>query len=138
MKAKVNYNDKEVEIELTEEQIEKINNTKFGDYRDIQTFENACEATGEKWTEPKSLPVDVIAYMKLRIIAKALNGGSWMTYEDTDEGKYYPWFNATGSASGFSFIASTSALARFVCRVPPHFKVGRNSQICRFSILRNL
>ncbi|MDP1816715.1 MAG: hypothetical protein Q8K92_19840 [Leadbetterella sp.] len=103
MKAKVNYNDKEVEIELTEEQIEKINNTKFGDYRDIQTFENACEATGEKWTEPKSLPVDVIAYMKLRIIAKALNGGSWMTYEDTDEGKYYPWFNATGSASGFSF-----------------------------------
>jgi hypothetical protein len=102
MKAKVNYNDKEVEIELTEEQLEKINNTKFGDYRDITTFEDACEAIGEKWAEPKGLPSDVIAYMKLRIIAKALNGCTWMTYQDTDEGKYYPYFNATGSASGFS------------------------------------
>lgn len=104
MKAKVNYNDKEVEIELTEEQLEKINNTKFGDYRDIRTFEDACEALGKKWAEPKGLAVDIIAYMKLRIIAKALNGGSWMTYQDTDEGKYYPYFNATGSASGFSYF----------------------------------
>jgi hypothetical protein len=102
MKAKVNYNDKEVEIELTDEQIEKINNTKFGDYRDIRTFKDACEATGIKWIESNGLPVDVIAYMKLRIIAKALNSGSWMTYQDTDEGKYYPYFNANGSASGFS------------------------------------
>lgn len=104
MKAKVNYNDKEVEIELTAEQLEKINNTKFGDYRDIQTFEDACEAIGEEWAEPNDLPADIIAYMKLRIIAKALNGGTWMTYQDTDEPKYYPYFNATGSASGFSYF----------------------------------
>ena len=75
MKAKVNYNDKEVEIELTEEQIEKINNTKFGDFRDIKTFEDACKATETEWAEPNDLPTDVVAYMKLRIIAKALNGG---------------------------------------------------------------
>lgn len=103
MKAKINQNGREVEIDLTPEQIEIVNSAKFGDYRDITTFEEACEAIGEKWEEPKDLPLDVIAYMKLRIIAKALNGGSWMTYEDTDKGKYYPWFHATGSASGFSY-----------------------------------
>jgi hypothetical protein len=107
MKTKVNYQGKEVEIELTEDQFAKIKNTKFGDYRDIQTFEDACESIGEKWSEPIGLPVDVIAYMKLRIIAKALNGCSWMTYQDTDEAKYYPYFNATGSASGFSYYAYT-------------------------------
>jgi hypothetical protein len=103
MKAKVNYNDKEVEIELTNEQLKKIKKAKFGDYRDILTFEDACEAIGEEWAEPNDLPVDVIAYLKLRIIAKALNGGSWMTYQDTDENNYYPWFYAFGSASGFSY-----------------------------------
>lgn len=102
MKAKINQNGREVEIDLTPEQIEIVNSAKFGDYRDITTFEEACEAIGWKWKEPIGLPVDIIAYMKLRIIAKALNGGSWMTYQDTDEGKYYPWFTASGSASGFS------------------------------------
>ena len=103
MKAKINQNGREVEIDLTPEQIEIVKSAKFGDYRDITTFEEACEALGIKWAEPKGLPSDVIAYMKLRIVAKALNGGSWMTYQDTDEGKYYPYFNASGSASGFSF-----------------------------------
>ena len=102
MKATVNFNDKEVEIELTEEQIEKIKNTKFGDFRDIKTFEDACLAVDIEWKEPEFLPADVVAYMKLRIIAKALNGGDWMNYKDTDEYKYYPWFNASGSAPGFS------------------------------------
>lgn len=103
MKAKVNYNGKEAEIELTAEQLEQLSSTKFGDYRDIQTFDDACEALGITWEEPKDLPADVIAYMKLRIIAKALNGGKWMDYKDTNEYKYYPWFNAAGSASGFSY-----------------------------------
>jgi hypothetical protein len=107
MKAKINQNGREVEIDLTPEQIEIVKSAKFGDYRDITTFEEACEAVGIKWEEPIGLPVDVIAYMKLRIIAKALNGGSWMTYKDTDEGKYYPYFNASGSAAGFSYDVCT-------------------------------
>ena len=102
MKAKVNYNDKEVEIELTDEQIEKINNTKFGDFRDIKTFKDACEAVDIEWQEPELLPEDVIAYMKLRIICKAINGGEWLDYSDTDKYKYYPYFYSSGSAPGFS------------------------------------
>ena len=103
MKATINQNGREVEIDLTPEQIEKVKSAKFGDYRDIATFEDACSAVGIEWKEPEQLPTDVVAYMKLRIIAKALNGGDWMNYKDTNEYKYYPWFNASGSAPGFSF-----------------------------------
>ena len=103
MKATINQNGREVEIDLTPEQIEKVKSAKFGDYRDIATFEDACEATKTEWNEPNDLPTDVVAYMKLRIIAKALNGGEWMDYKDTDEVKNYPWFNSVGSSSGFSY-----------------------------------
>ena len=67
----------------------------------IKTFEDAMEATG--MTIPLSenqlsyLPKDVVAYMKLRIIAAALNELHETTLEDfpkftTDEYRYYPWF----------------------------------------------
>lgn len=102
MKAFVNIDDRKVELELTPDQEELIRSHKYGDYRDIKTFEDACASVGIQWIEPESLPDDVVAYMKLRIICQALNGGKWMDYSDTDETKYYPWFNASGSASGFS------------------------------------
>lgn len=102
MKAFVNIDDRKVELELTPEQEELIKNHKYGDYRDIKTFEDACLTVGIEWIEPESLPDDVVAYMKLRIICQALNGGKWMDYSDTDEAKYYPWFNASGSGVGFS------------------------------------
>jgi hypothetical protein len=103
MKAFVNIDDRKVEVELTPEQEELIRSHKYGDYRDIKTFEDACLAVGIEWIDPESLPDDVVAYMKLRIICQALNGGKWMDYSDTDETKYYPWFNASGSGVGFSF-----------------------------------
>lgn len=116
MKAKVNYNDKEVEIELTAEQIEKIENTKFGDFRDIKTFEDACQFLNLKELDWEAaiamLPADAIAYLKLRLICKALNGGDWMDYTDTDVAKYYPWFNASGSASGFSCVGFAYVYSR--------------------------
>lgn len=67
----------------------------------IKTFEDAMMATG--MTIPLSenqlsyLPKDVVAYMKLRIIAAALNELHETTLEDfpkftTDEYRYYPWF----------------------------------------------
>ena len=67
----------------------------------IKTFEDAMEATG--MTIPLSenqlsyLPKDVVAYMKLRIIAAALNELHEATLEEfpkftTDEYRYYPWF----------------------------------------------
>lgn len=67
----------------------------------IKTFEDAMKATG--MTIPLSenqlsyLPKDVVAYMKLRIIAAALNELHETTLEEfpkftTDEFRYYPWF----------------------------------------------
>lgn len=80
---------------------------KFDSYKDIKTFEDACAAEG---IDPisfrearKNLPADTYAYEQLKVISKALNGGEHMNYNDTEEYKYYPWFNAVGSSSGFSF-----------------------------------
>ena len=67
----------------------------------IKTFEDAMMATG--MTIPLSenqlsyLPKDVVAYMKLRIIAAALNEQHEATLDEfpkftTDEYRYYPWF----------------------------------------------
>ena len=67
----------------------------------IKTFEDAMKTTG--MTIPLSenqlsyLPKDVGAYMKLRIIAAALNELHETTLDEfpnftTDEYRYYPWF----------------------------------------------
>ena len=67
----------------------------------IKTFEDAVEATG--MTLPfddyqlSYLPKDVVAYMKLRIIAAALNELHETTLNEfpkftTDEYRWYPWF----------------------------------------------
>lgn len=67
----------------------------------IKTFEDAVKATG--MTIPLDdnqlsyLPKDVVAYMKLRIIAAALNGLTEDTIDEfpkftDDEYRYYPWF----------------------------------------------
>lgn len=63
----------------------------------IKTFEDACHELGiepDKWIQDKEelgLEHDVIAYMKLRIICKALNEG-WEPQFTEDEWRYYPWF----------------------------------------------
>ena len=70
----------------------------------IKTFEDACNALGdenilvqayrtaESNTSGNQKDVsDVIAYLKLRIIAAALNEG-WEPTFDRDELRYYPWF----------------------------------------------
>ena len=79
-----------------------MENTKTESIRErIKTFEDAVEATG--MTLPFSeeqmavLPKDVVAYMKLRIIAAALNGLTKDTLNEfpmfcEDEYRYYPWF----------------------------------------------
>lgn len=67
----------------------------------IKTFEDAMMATG--MTIPLDdnqlsyLPKDVVAYMKLRIIAAALNELHEETLDEfpkltSDEYRYYPWF----------------------------------------------
>lgn len=63
----------------------------------IKTFEDACNELGidhNEWMQDKKelgLEADVIAYLKLRIIAAALNEG-WKPLFTTDEYRYFPWF----------------------------------------------
>ena len=67
----------------------------------IKTFEDAVKATGITLpfddNQLSYLPNDVVAYMKLRIIAAALNGLTEDTIDEfpkftTDEYRWYPWF----------------------------------------------
>lgn len=108
MKTTIKLNGKPVEITLTAEQVAEIRNN-ISDFRNIKTIEDAFEFLGlnyQEWLEKyKDLTEDVLSYMKLTFIAKALNGGKWMDFEDTKEDKFYPYFNASGSASGFSYCA---------------------------------
>ena len=68
----------------------------------IKTFEDAVKATGMTLpfdnNQLSYLPKDVVAYMKLRVIAAALNELHEDTLDEfpkftTDEYRYYPWFN---------------------------------------------
>lgn len=67
-------------------------------YEAIRTFEDAVLATGITYpVEFDNLPADVVAYMKLRIIAAAINGLTETTLNEfpkftTNEYRYYPWF----------------------------------------------
>lgn len=45
---------------------------------------------------------DRVALDKLEVIALALNGGEYLDMENTDQYKYYPWFDLT-APSGFAF-----------------------------------
>ena len=67
----------------------------------IKTFEDAVLATGMTLpfddNQLSYLPKDVVAYMKLRIIAAALNGLTEETIDEfpkftDDEYRHYPWF----------------------------------------------
>ncbi|MBR1526878.1 MAG: hypothetical protein IJ640_09520 [Prevotella sp.] len=68
----------------------------------IKTFEDACNALGQKHpfvrtyssvslSADTSANGDLIAYLKLRIIAAALNEG-WEPQFTEDEYRWYPWF----------------------------------------------
>lgn len=63
----------------------------------VKTFEDACNDLGidhNEWMQDKKelgLEADVIAYLKMRIIAAALNEG-WQPQFTEDEYRYFPWF----------------------------------------------
>lgn len=67
----------------------------------IKTFEDACNELGKEHTLVREyldvhhtgimFGADIIAYLKLRIIAAALNEG-WEPQFTEDEWRYFPWF----------------------------------------------
>lgn len=84
---------------------------KTGDITDrIKTFEDACAELGVEIFETLGQPSDVVAYRKLRIISEALNEGWRPNWNDSNEYKYYPYFEYAGS--GFSHYSYDHSCAR--------------------------
>ena len=85
------------------------NNQKPFDYKDIKTFEDACEKIG---INPLVLPdvsmIDIslqksiIANYKLCIVYKAINNGWEPDFNNLNEHKYYPWFKVLPSGLDYS------------------------------------
>jgi len=77
-------------------------------YTDIKTFEDVCEELGI--TNDSCKPIfdveedpDEIAYKKLKVIVKAINQGWAPDWSNTNQRKWWPWFNLS---SGFGFSSS--------------------------------
>lgn len=75
----------------------------------VKSFEDACQVLGISTNVPevKGLPRKhqkaIIANYKLIVIAEALNEGWKPNWQDSDEYKYYPWFDMSNPAGvGFS------------------------------------
>jgi hypothetical protein len=75
------------------------------DFRDIKTFEDACEELG---IDPDDVyhsddTVDENSYKKLKVIVKAINQGWNPDWDNTDQKKWWSWFRLS---SGFGFDGS--------------------------------
>lgn len=84
----------------------------------VKSFEDACQVLGISTNVPevKGLPRKhqkaIIANYKLIVIAEALNEGWKPNWQDSDEYKYYPWFDMSNPAGvGFSRTNSTASTA---------------------------
>lgn len=70
----------------------------------VKSFEDACQVLGISTNVPevKGLPRKhqkaIIANYKLIVIAEALNEGWKPNWQDSDEYKYYPWFDMSNPA----------------------------------------
>lgn len=92
----------------------------------VKSFEDACQVLGISTNVPevKGLPRKhqkaIIANYKLIIIAEALNEGWKPNWQDSDEYKYYPWFDMSNPAGvGFSnaAYAASDTFASFGSRL---------------------
>jgi hypothetical protein len=72
-------------------------------FKDIKTFEDACEELNIAPIFIDTNELDEIAYKKLKIIAAAINSGWVPDWENENQYKYYPYFKMS---SGFGFSTS--------------------------------
>lgn len=82
----------------------------------VKSFEDACQVLGISTNVPevKGLPRKhqkaIIANYKLIVIAEALNEGWKPNWQDSDEYKYYPWFDMSNPAGvGYSYTNITAS-----------------------------
>lgn len=70
----------------------------------VTTFDEACKVLGIVFIPPTESTPDEVAYMMLKIIARALNEGWTPDWSNSSEYKYYPWFKMSSPGSGFSYL----------------------------------
>ena len=103
---------KQIEIETFK--LKKIieNSDKKTIFERINTFEDVCIESGttlKMFNEQyRDYLDDEKSYVKLKLIAKVLNEGWRPNWNNSNEYKWYPYFNS-GSGSGFCF-SSTNCL----------------------------
>lgn len=85
----------------------------------VKSFEDACQVLGISTNVPevKGLPRKhqkaIIANYKLIVIAEALNEGWKPNWQDSDEYKYYPWFDMSNPAGvGYSYTNNAASNTR--------------------------
>lgn len=92
----------------------------------VKSFEDACQVLGISTNVPevKGLPRKhqkaIIANYKLIVIAEALNEGWKPNWQDSDEYKYYPWFdmsNPAGVGYSYTYNAASNTLANVGSRL---------------------
>jgi hypothetical protein len=92
----------------------------------VKSFEDACQVLGISTNVPevKGLPRKhqkaIIANYKLIVIAEALNEGWKPNWQDSDEYKYYPWFdmsNPAGVGCSYTYYTASATYADFGSRL---------------------
>lgn len=78
------------------------------DFADVLSYHNISNDEFEKYCQ--NLSDDEIAYKQIKLIVAALNEGWVPDWQDSDQYKYYPWFDMDDSSSSgrFSFLCSVS------------------------------
>lgn len=79
------------------------------EFTDIKTFDDACKYFGTTEEEfnlklGDLLPSDTFAYEQLKLIVKAINQGWTPDWGNTNQRKWWPYFNLS---SGFGFSSSS-------------------------------
>ena len=87
------------------------------EYTDFETFDDLCQAIGtteiefnKKW-DPTVFDPSTIAFEKLKVCTRAYNPDWKFNAYDTNQLKYYPWFEVLSSGFGFS-VRVASSLSR--------------------------
>ena len=108
----------------------------------VKSFEDACQVLGISTNVPevKGLPRKhqkaIIANYKLIVIAEALNEGWKPNWQDSDEYKYYPWFDMSNPAGVGCSDAFNAAACVCVCRFSALLKKSRTRNLLRPDIHR--
>ena len=110
----------------------------------VKSFEDACQVLGISTNVPevKGLPRKhqkaIIANYKLIIIAEALNEGWKPNWQDSDEYKYYPWFDMSNPAGvGCSYTYNTAVVCACGYRFSALLKKSRTRNLLRPDIHRS-